>query len=173
MPVPVPAPATASAPVSTASFRHSGLKTVTYEVGNAIDNFVFLSAGAGAVTGGLFLTAFNTLQSWTVYTTNDYFWERYWPRDTSQDAGKSFDARQSFWRTTFKYMTGKPIVASIKIAALYAYTGSAATALVYGTAATAGASVIFFVNNLAWDFYDQYVAPRVGDEPVKTPPPLG
>ncbi len=56
-------------------------------------------------------------------------------------------------------MTGKPVVASIKIAAVYVYTGSVVTALVYGTAATAGASVIFFVNNVAWDFYDQMAAP--------------
>jgi len=34
-------------------------------------------------------------------------------------------------------------------------------ALAYGTAATAGASVVFFANNIAWDFYDQSIAPRI------------
>jgi hypothetical protein len=33
-------------------------------------------------------------------------------------------------RSEAQYMTGKPVVASIKIAAVYVYTGSAVTALV-------------------------------------------
>jgi uncharacterized membrane protein len=143
-----------AAPSAKASLAHSGLKTATYEVANTIDNFFFLTAGAGDLWAGTLLTAFNTAQSFTVYTVNDYFWEKYNPRPVSQDG--SFDAGQSAWRTTLKYMTGKPIVASIKIAALYAYTGSAATAFAFGGAATAGASVIFFVNNLAWDYYDSW-----------------
>jgi uncharacterized membrane protein len=155
--------------VPTASFAHSGLRTVTYEFGNTLNNFVFLSAGVGGVAGGALLTVFNTLQSWTVYTTNDYFWEKFYPRQASST--DSFDPRQSFWRTTLKYMTGKPIVASIKIAAIYVYTGSAAVALAYGTAATMGASVVFFANNVAWDFYDQTIAPRIWpqqQEPVQS-----
>ena len=64
-------------------------------------------------------------------------------------------------------MTGKPVVASIKIAAVYVYTGSLVTAFVYGSAATAGASAIFFLNNLAWDFYDQLAPPpgSLSDQP--------
>ena len=146
------------------------MKTVTYEIGNTLNNFVFLTAGTGVLTGGVLLTAFNTLQSWTVYTTNDYLWEWLYPRTTSKDAAASFDVKQSFWHTSLKYMTGKPVVASIKIAAIYVYTGSAVTALVYGTAATAGASVIFFVNNLAWDFYDQMVTPPSGGDLHDRPP---
>jgi uncharacterized membrane protein len=164
-----PAPAQNSIPASKASFAHSGLKTVTYEVGNTLNNFLFLTAGVGGLAGGLLLTTFNTMQSWTVYTTNDYFWERLYPREPSKDGTGSFDVQQSAWRTTLKYMTGKPVVASIKIAAIYLYTGSAATALVFGTAATAGASVVFFVNNFAWDFYDQTAAPRIASEPQELP----
>ncbi len=66
-------------------------------------------------------------------------------------------------------MTGKPVVASIKIAAVYVYTGSAVTALVYGTAA---ASAIFFVNDLAWDFYDQMAAPPSGGDVHDRPPAI-
>jgi uncharacterized membrane protein len=159
-------------PSTKASFAHSGLKTVTYEIGNTLNNFAFLTAGTGELTGGVLLTAFNTLQSWTVYTTNDYLWERLYPRTTSKDATASFDVKQSFWHTSLKYMTGKPVVASIKIAAVYVYTGSAVTALVYGAAATAGASVIFFVNNLAWDFYDQMAAPPSSGHVHDRPPVL-
>jgi uncharacterized membrane protein len=156
----VPGAAPATPPPVTASFTHSGLKTITYEIGNTLNNFGFLTAGAGALSGGLVLTAFNTLQSWTVYTVNDYFWSKYYPPEPSKDATGAFDINQSVWRTTLKYMTGKPVVASIKIAAIYVYTRSAATAFGYGLAATAGASVVFFLNNLAWDYYDQTVAVR-------------
>ncbi len=121
-----PAPALDGTPGTKPSFAHSGLKTVTYEIGNTLNNFAFLTVGAGGLTGGVLLTAFNTLQSWTVYTTNDYLWERLYPRTTSKDASASFDVKQSFWHTSLKYMTGKPVVASIKIAAVYVYTGSQA-----------------------------------------------
>ena len=154
-----PAPAQISPPDSKASLSHSGVKQITYEIGNTLNNFVFLTAGVGALGGGLLLTTFNTLQSWTVYTTNDYIWEKLYPWQPSKDSTGSFDVQQSFWRTTVKYMTGKPVVASIKIAAIYVYTGSVATAFIYGTAATAGASVVFFINNLSWDLYDHMAAP--------------
>lgn len=159
-----------STPASKASFAHSGLKTVTYEIGNTLNNFGILSVGAGGLAGGVLLTAFNTMQSWTVYTTNDYLWERFSPPAAIKDGAQSFDAQQSFWRTAFKYMTGKPVVASIKMLALYVYTGSAVTAVAYGAAATAGASVIFFANNIVWDFYD-HVAIRApsAPEPKITP----
>jgi uncharacterized membrane protein len=146
------------APAVKTSFAHSGLKTATYEIGNAIDNFVFLTAGAGGLAGGLLLTSFNTVQSWTVYTTNDFIWQKVYPPEAPKDGSDTFDMKQSAWRTTLKYMTGKPVVASIKIAALYVYTGSVATAFGFGLAATAGASVIFFANNLIWDYVDQPAA---------------
>jgi len=157
---PDPAPAQACTSPAKASLAHSGVKQVTYEIGNTLNNFGFLTIGVGTLSSGVALTAFNTLQSWTVYTTNDYLWEKYDPWKTRNEDAVSFDVRRSFWRTTLKYMTGKPVVASIKIAALYVVTGSAVTAFAYGIAATAGASVIFFMNNLAWDYYDQSGACR-------------
>jgi uncharacterized membrane protein len=166
-----PAPAHPGPPAATASFSHSGLKTATYEIGNAVDNFIFLSAGSGSLLGGALLTSFNTVQSWTVYTTNDYLWQKFYPPTPNTDPNAGFDVKQSAWRTTLKYMTGKPVVASIKIAALYVYTGSIATALGYGIAATAGASVVFFVNNLAWDYFDQQVAPAQVAAPVQATTP--
>lgn len=174
-PVPVPPPAHAGPPPATASFGHSGLKTATYEIGNALDNFIFLSAGSGSLVGGALLTSFNTLQSWTVYTTNDYLWQKLYPPAPKTDPNAAFDVKQSAWRTTLKYMTGKPVVASIKIAALYVYTGSIATAFGYGLAATAGASVVFFVNNLAWDYFDERATPVQGTPLVVAPaepPPM-
>ncbi len=151
-------PAAQVEPVApAASLGHSGVKYITYEIGNTINNFIFLSTASG-LAGGALLTAFNTMQSWTVYSVNDYVWENIYPKQITADG--SFDAGQSFWHTSLKYLTGKPIVATIKIAAISLYTGSIATGVTYGLAATAGASVVFFVNNLAWDYYDQWTAPR-------------
>lgn len=163
---PPDAPA-ATAPAPAASLAHSGVKQLTYEVGNTINNFVFLTAASG-LAGGALLTTFNTMQSWTVYTVNDYVWESLYPREASKDG--SFDVKQSFWHTTLKYMTGKPVVAGVKIAAISLYTGSMVTGLLYGTAATAGASVVFFANNLAWDFYDQLTTPQPAATTTSVPP---
>ncbi|MGC1411930.1 MAG: hypothetical protein WA864_23635 [Acetobacteraceae bacterium] len=40
-----PSPALDGAPGTKASFAHSGLKTVTYEIGNTLNNFAFLTVG--------------------------------------------------------------------------------------------------------------------------------
>jgi uncharacterized membrane protein len=37
---------------------------------------------------------------------------------------------------------------------VYAYTGSVVTAAVAGTAAVLVNSAVFYVNNMAWDYYD-------------------
>ena len=41
-------------------------------------------------------------------------------------AGEAFDAGADVWRNTAKFLTYKPVVASLKLASLYVYTGSAA-----------------------------------------------
>ena len=44
-----PAAAVIGVPASKASFTHSGLRTATYEIGNALDNLLFLSVGNGGL----------------------------------------------------------------------------------------------------------------------------
>jgi len=97
--------------------------------------------------------------SWVVYTTNDYMWDSYAPPTTKQSQDEAFDATADVWRNTGKYLTFKPVVASLKLASLYLWTGSAAIAATFGTAAIMTNTVVFYVNNVAWDWYDWYSAP--------------
>lgn len=145
-----PGPITAE--LALPSFAHSSLRTLTYEVGATLNNFVFLSLATGSVVTGGGLTAFNTLQSWTVFTINDYLWNLYSPPQIQRE-GEPFDSEESFRRTSWKYLTGKPVVTFNKILAISLYTGSFTTGVFYGLSAATGSSLIFFLNNIAWDYY--------------------
>ena len=145
-------PGSITAELALPSFAHSSLRTLTYEVGATLNNFVFLSLATGSVVTGGGLTAFNTLQSWTVFTINDYLWNLYSPPQIQRE-GEAFDAEESLRRTSWKYLTGKPVVTFNKILAISLYTGSLSTGLFYGLSAATGSSVIFFLNNIAWDYY--------------------
>ena len=67
-----------------------------------------------------------------------------------------FDATADVWRNTGKFLTYKPVIASIKLASLYVVTGSAAVTTIIGAASIMTNTVVFYVNNVAWDWYDWY-----------------
>lgn len=158
MPLAMPAMAQqADAPEGGASLKHSALKATTFKAGSTVTNLVLLSYAAGGIGGGIALSAFMLGASWAVYTANDYFWDTYSPPPPKID-GEAFDAGADMWRTTGKFLTFKPVVASLKLASLYVYTGSAAIAATFGTAAILTNSVVFYANNMAWDWYDWYSA---------------
>ncbi len=143
--------ATASRP---ASLSHSALKATTFKAGTVMTNIAVLSYATGGLAGGAALTAFITASAWTLYTANDYLWDTYSPPPEKQE----FDARADAWRNTEKYLTYKPVIASIKLGSLYLYTGSAAVVAVFGTASILTNTVVFYANNMAWDWYDWYSA---------------
>ncbi len=149
-------PAAAQTPATDATLSHSALKGLTFKASTIIANLVIMSGAAGNVVGGVGLTAFVTAASWAVYTVNDYLWDSYAP----PPADRSFDAADTAWRTTKKFLTYKPTVIVMGWAAIYAYTGSATTMLVFGTASTLSKTALFYVNNFAWDYYDWYTSPR-------------
>ena len=146
----------APAQMKDASLSHSALKATTFKVATVVTNVSVLSLAAGGVVGGAALTGFLTVSSWLIYTANDYIWDSYAPPPVKQDANESFDATSDVWRNTGKYLTFKPVVASIKLAALYAYTGSGTIALAFGTASILTNTAVFYANNVAWDMYDWY-----------------
>ncbi len=152
------APAPGVTPTKDASLSHSALKATTFKAGTVIANLSILSYAAGGMVGGVALTAFMTASSWVIYTLNDYAWDSYAP-PMKQDADGSFDASSDVWRNTKKYLTYKPVVASLKLASVYVYTASAPVALVFGTASVLTNTAVFYVNNVAWDFYDWYAGP--------------
>ena len=128
-------------------------------MGAFVVNMAVFSAGTGSVVGGTLLTVFNVSKSWLLYAGNDYLWDRYIPTDANKDSGKSFDAKQSFWRNTGKFLTYKPVDTAIKFASIYLYTGSASVMLIYGSASALLNTGVFYGNNFTWDLYDWWMSP--------------
>jgi uncharacterized membrane protein len=162
----MPALAQPAAPAQSASLTHSALKATTFKVGSTATNLAILSYAAGGFVGGAALSTFMLASSWVIYTANDYVWDSYSPPPTKRTEDQAFDASADVWRNTGKYLTYKPVIASIKLAALYAYTGSGVIAAVFGTASILTNTAVFYANNTAWDMYDWYSgAPVVAGAP--------
>jgi uncharacterized membrane protein len=141
-----------------ASLSHSALKATTFKIGSTAANLAVLSYAAGGVVGGATLAGFMLASSWVLYTVNDYVWDRVDPPLAKQSADQPFDPSAEVWSTTKKFLTFKPLIATVKLAALYLYTGSASVTLVFGTAAILTNTGVFYLNNIAWDWYDWYMA---------------
>jgi uncharacterized membrane protein len=157
-----------AAPTNNASLAHSAMKATTFKVGSTVTNLAILSYATGNVIGGTALAAFMLGGSWVIYTANDYLWDRYAPPAVKQTTNQAFDATADVWRNTGKFLTYKPVIASIKLASLYVYTGSLAVTTIFGTASILTNTAVFYANNVAWDYYDWYVgtpAPGVTVEP--------
>ena len=154
-----------SQPAGGASLLLSASKATTYKIGTALTNMLVFSAGTGLV-GGTVLTAFTTAQTWLIYTANDYFWDKYSPRQAR--TGENFDVKESAWRSTEKFLTAKPLIVAIKLASIYAWTGSLAVTLVAGTVSTVATTGVFYVNNMGWDFYEWSQRPA-GPAPAAPP----
>jgi uncharacterized membrane protein len=156
------------------SLTHSAEKAMTFNIAVVLSNFVTFSAGTGSLIGGGILTAVNVTKSLLLYTANDYAWDTYFPVETSQEENKEFDATQSVWRTTEKFLTYKPISVAIKFASIFLYTGSIPVMIIYGTASESASTGIFFLNNFAWDAYDWSwaVSQEENDEALGRPPPI-
>jgi uncharacterized membrane protein len=146
-----------------ASVTHSAAKATTFKLAATATNMVIFSVGTGGLVGGGILTVFNVSKSWGLFAANDYLWDKYFPSDKNLDANQSFDAKASFWRTTGKFLTYKPVDTAIKFASIYLYTGSAAAMLVYGTASSVVNTGVFYANDFAWDLYDWSQSPGSAD----------
>src|SRR5579883_3271623 len=154
---------------SDASLSHAAAKATTFKLGAFLVNMAVFSAGTGSVVGGTVLTVFNVSKSWGLFAANDYLWDRWFPTEANKDSGKSFDAKQSFWRNTGKFLTYKPVDTAIKFASIYLYTGSTGVMLVYGTASSVLNTGVFYANNMAWDMYDWWRSPAEAPVPQNQP----
>jgi uncharacterized membrane protein len=146
-------------PPASGSLTHSATKATTFKIATVLTNLAIFSVGTGGLVGGGILTVFNVSKSWGLFTANDYLWDKYVPTDKNQDSSKAFDGKASFWRTTGKFLTYKPVDTAIKFASIYIYTGSAAVMLVYGTASSVLNTGVFYANDFAWDLYDWSQSP--------------
>ena len=165
-----------AAKASSGSVSHSVLKAITYKVTTTTVGLTIYSVAAGGVAAGAALEAFGLVASMAVYTANDYLWTSNVPPPVKQDNSQSLNASDEFWKTTKKYLTYRVStiwIKAIKMAALYAYTGSAATTLVAGSAASLLAAGVFYANNMAWDYYDFDTAkPSPATRPQVAPPQI-
>jgi uncharacterized membrane protein len=141
-----------------ASLSRSALKATTFKIGSTAANLALLSYAVGGVAGGVALSAFMIGSSWLIFTANDYIWDTIEPPAAKQTADQSFDAAGETWMTTKKFITYKPMIAAVKLASLYVYTGSAQIMLIFGTASILTNTAVFYANNIAWDWYDWYAA---------------
>lgn len=148
-----------------AKMSRSARKATTYKMGTVLINASALSYALGPVGGGV-VTAVTAVTSWSIYTANDYFWDKAYP-PTPAAAGQGFDAKAEAWRTTLKYLTFKPLVLTDKCLWLYLWTGSSQTMLTWGMGIGASLTVWFYANNMAWDLYEWYGS----DEPDAPPKP--
>jgi uncharacterized membrane protein len=140
-----------------ASALMSATKATTYKLGTAFTNMLILTAGTGIV-GGTLLTAFVTGESWLVYGVNDYLWDTYAPKAAPRADG-SFDAKESAWRATEKWLTYKPVVSAFKFGAIYVWTGSVPIMLTLGTLTIVANTGVFYANNIGWDLYEWWNTP--------------
>jgi hypothetical protein len=173
-----PPPSAPLGEAPTASALMSATKATTYKIGTALTNALILTAGTGVV-GGTLLTAFVTGESWLFYGVNDYLWDTYAPKPAPRPDG-SFDAKESAWRSTEKWLTYKPVVAAFKFGAIYAWTGSVPAMLTLGTITIVANTGVFYANNIGWDLYEWWrtpliapAAPSVAPGAVQTAAPTG
>ena len=121
------------------------------------------------VSGGV-LTALTAASGYAIYVTNEYLWDTYSPNTNLAANNDKFDTSASLWRNTKKYLTLKPVGMVATWSLIYAYTGSWTATLAMGSASSLAGPLIFYANNIGWDWYDWYSHPSNAAEPTPTTP---
>jgi len=141
-----------------ASVPHSAMRATTYKIGTTAMNIGLLSYAFGSVAGGGAVAVAAGISSWLIFTANDYLWDRYGPPLAQPVSNGQFDPKASTWRTTLKFLTYKPLSLAQKYFWVYVYSGSVATSFTWGSITAAANAAWFYVNDMAWDWYDWRVA---------------
>jgi uncharacterized membrane protein len=157
-PVPPSVAAIEASPKQTmpTSMGHVVAKTLTLNTGIAVSAMTIYSLGTASLVAGSALTAGSLLVGFTVYPANEYLWDRFSPSTNVRSNNEAFDTSASLWRTTYKYLTLKVATTVSKFSILYIYTGSVASTMVMGTAASVVFPLIVYANDIGWDWYDWY-----------------
>jgi uncharacterized membrane protein len=152
-------PATTPPKAVEASVSHAVAKGLTYKAGSALKKLAIYSIGTGSVAAGGALAAITTVTSYAIYVANDYLWDTYSPNTNISANNDSFDTTESFWRNTTKYLTLKPIGMAATWTIVYLYTGSWTATVAMSTLSSLTGPIVFYANNVAWDWYDWYTSP--------------
>lgn len=149
---PTAAPA-APQQAATASVGHAAVKGLTLKAINALAAMTVFTTGTGSVVAGGTMSIAVAATSYTVFVTNDYIWDRFFP-NTNIAANQSFSMFSSIGRNTAKFLTFKPAVMAADWTVIYLFTGSFASTLAMGSAYSLLSPITFYANNMAWDWYD-------------------
>jgi uncharacterized membrane protein len=155
-------PATGIAPpkqAAPASMTHALAKATTLNVGVGVASLAIYSIGTGSLVDGGLLAAGTVALGYSFYAVNEYLWELYKPNTNLSANNASFDTTASLWRNTGKYITFKTGVLASKFGLVYLYTGSIAATAILGSATSLAFPVLFYANNMGWDWYDWRAAP--------------
>ena len=157
-----PAPIAASA-----SLGHAAMKGVTLKIINGVVALGIFSAGTGSAVGGGVLAAAVALSSFTVFTVNDYLWDKLFPNTNVAANNQSFSTFWSLSRNTAKFLTFKPAVVTVDWSVIYLYTGSMASTFTMGPAYSILSPLTFYANNMLWDWYDWRNTPLGATQPAR------
>lgn len=166
----LPLPAWSQLPTATkqaaeipapASARHVLAKTLTVEVGAAVAFMTIFGIGTGSLPAASVLTTGTLVIGAVAYPINEYLWDYYSPNTNLPANNPTFDASNSLWRTTYKYLSFKVSILASKFGWLYLYTGSVVSTVTMGTASSLALPAVFYLNDTAWDWYDWSAAAPV------------
>ena len=142
-----------------ASITHALARATTLNVGVGLGSLAIYTLGTGSLVDGGLLAGGTVALGYGLYVVNDYLWDFYKPNTNLSANNVSFDTGASLWRNTGKYITFKTGIVAAKLGLIYAYTGSVAATAVMGSATTAAFPVMFYANNMLWDWYDWRTTP--------------
>jgi uncharacterized membrane protein len=159
-----PIAATAQTVPSTAeqavrpSVGHAMMKGITLKAATTGVAAAIYYVGTGSLLDMGTLTALSTAGTYAIYVANEYLWDAFSPDTGVSGNRQTFDAPASLWRNTWKYLTFKPTVAAFNWGLVYAYTGSVSAMITLGSAGTIAIPLVYYANNVAWDWYDWHTA---------------
>lgn len=146
-----------SVPTPPASLQHSIMKGITYKTGTIITNMLFLTPATGSYIDAAILTTAFTGVALVIYVSNDYLWDTFSPPKPTLNTAK-FDASASAERVTYKMITYKTAVTLATSGILYLWTNSLPIVLTVGAGLALAKVGVFYINDMAWDWYDWHIA---------------
>lgn len=152
-----------------ASLQHAATKGITLKAAVALKNWAIFTVGLGTMAGGGALTILASVNSYIAYVANEYLWDYFDPNTNISANSAAFNKQDSAWRNTAKYLTFKPASTTLEWATIYWFTGSWTAMLAMGSVTAITGPIVFYGNNIGWDWYDWYNNPGSPAEQQPTP----
>jgi len=142
-----------------ASVSHSAAKGITLKAMSVTAGTVIYAIGTGSLAAGGLLSVINGAGSYVIYVTNEYLWDYYSPNTNVSANNASFQTTSSLTRNTKKYLTFKPAVTVLNVGTIYWFSETLAATAGMSAGAIFMLPVVFYANNVLWDWYDWHGVP--------------